>query len=126
MIITKGEEKLVTLTTIPTLAERNYKSIIGNVDFIKDCKTDYGFKDFIEIDYTINVGITEQSKKEKIMLSQAKNSRCYKFLLEIYKGNIPMEIDINNFIGKRCTLTIKHNTDDKGNIYANIVERCFE
>lgn len=125
MIITKGDERLAVLTTIPTLAEGDYDSVIKDVNFLNDCKTNYGFKDVFEIEYGIKVGITEQSKKEKIMISQSENSRCYKFLLEIYKGNIPMQIDINDFIGKKCTLTIKHNTDEKGNVYANIVERKF-
>lgn len=125
MIITKGDERLAVLTTIPTLAEDDYDSVIKDVNYLNDCKTNYGFKDCFEIEYGIKVGITEQSKKEKIMISQSENSRCYKFLLEIYKGNIPMQIDINDFIGKKCTLTIKHNTDEKGNVYANIVERKF-
>ncbi|UZP04719.1 hypothetical protein JW813_06830 [Clostridium botulinum] len=125
MIITKGDERLAILTVIPSLEEGDYDSVIREVNFLNDCKTNYGFKDFIEVEYGIKIGITEQSKKEKIMISQSENSRCYKFLLEIYKGNIPMQIDINDFIGKKCTLTIKHNADEKGNVYANIVERKF-
>lgn len=125
MIITKGEERLTVLTAIPTLAEGEYESVIKDVNFLKDCKTIYGFKDFLELEHGIKNGITEYSKKEKIMISQSENSRCYKFLLEFYKGNIPMQIDINDFIGKRCIVTIKHNTDEKGNVYANIVERKF-
>lgn len=125
MIITKGEERLAVLTTIPTLEEGEYDSVIKDVNFLRDCKTNYGFKDFFEIEHGITKGVTEHLKKEKIMISQAENSRCYKFLLEIYKGNIPMQIDINDFIGKRCIVTIKHNTDEKGNVYANIVERKF-
>lgn len=125
MIITNGNEKLAVLTVEPTLKEGYYDSEIEKVDFLKDCKTNYGFKDCIEIDYRIKNGITEHSKKERIMISQSENSRCYKFLFEIYKGNIPMQIDINDFVGKKCTLTIKHNSDEKGNIYANIEERKF-
>ena len=125
MIIKKGEEQLAVFTTIPTLAEGEYESVIKDVSFLRTCKTNYGFKDFFELEHGIKNGITEYSKKEKIMISQAENSRCYKFLLEFYKGNIPTQIDINDFIGKRCIVTIKHNTDEKGNIYANIVERKF-
>lgn len=125
IIFSKGEETLVNFMKEPILAEGKYGSVIRGVDFLKDCKTNYGFKDCIEITYTVTVGITEQSKKEKIMISQSENSRCYKFLLEIYKGAIPMKIDINDFIGKKCTITIKHNSDEKGNVYANIVERKF-
>ncbi|MBN9648800.1 hypothetical protein J0L31_17610 [Terrisporobacter glycolicus] len=126
MIFTNGEKTLATLTTVPSLEEGEYKAVIKEVNFLKDCKTNYGFKDSIEICYALSIGITEQLKKDKIMVSKAETSRCYKFLLEIYKGDIPREIDINDFVGKKCTLTIKHNEDDKGNVYANIVKRKFD
>ena len=125
MIFIKGQERLIALTTIPTLAEGKYDSVIKEVNFLRDYKTNYGFKNGFEIKYGVKNGVTECSKSEKIMISQSENSRCYKFLQEIYKGNIPMQIDINDFIGKRCVITIKHNTDEKGNVYENIVERKF-
>lgn len=126
MIFTNGEKTLATLTTVPSLEEGEYKAVIKEVNFLKDCKTNYGFKDSIEICYALSIGITEQLKKDKIMISQAENSRCYQFLLDIYKGEIPREIDINYFLGKKCILTIKHSEDNKGNVYANIVKRKFD
>lgn len=59
------------------------------------------------------------------MVSQAEKSKCFNFLMEVYSGNIPNEINIDELAGKRCILTIKHNPDEKGNVYANIVERKF-
>ena len=60
------------------------------------------------------------------MISQAENSKCYKFLLELYKGNIPKEINIKEWEGRRGVITIKHNVTDDGRVYANIVERKFD
>ena len=59
------------------------------------------------------------------MVSQAEKSKCFNFLMDVYNGNIPNEINIDELAGKKCTLTIKHNTDEKVNVYANIVERKF-
>ena len=94
--------------------------------FLKECKTDWGYRDFLEITYSISVGVTEQLKKEKIMISQAERAKCYKFLLELYKGNIPKEINIKEWEGRRGVITIKHNVTDDGRVYANIVERKFD
>lgn len=126
MIITNGEKVLGTVKTMPILAEGDYESYIKKVDFLKECKTDWGYRDFLEITYSISVDVTEQLKKEKFMISQAENSKCYKFLLELYKGNIPKDINIKEWEGRRCIITIKHNVTDDGRIYANIVERKFD
>lgn len=126
MIITNGEKVLGTVKTMPILAEGDYESYIKKVDFLKECKTDWGYRDFLEITYSISVDVTEQLKKEKFMISQAENSKCYKFLLELYKGNIPKEINIKEWEGRRCIITIKHNVTDDGRVYANIVERKFD
>lgn len=126
MIITNGEKVLGTVKTMPILAEGDYESYIKKVDFLKECKTDWGYRDFLEITYSISVDVTEQLKKEKFMISQAENSKCYKFLLELYKGNIPKEINIKEWEGRRWIITIKHNVTDDGRVYANIVERKFD
>ncbi|EOU1633696.1 TPA: hypothetical protein I9Z31_000972 [Clostridium perfringens] len=126
MIFTNGEKVLGTVRTMPILEEGNYESEIKKVDFLKECKTDWGYRDFLEITYSVSVGVTEQVKKEKIMISQAENSRCCKFLLDLYKGNIPKEINIKQWEGRRCVITIKHNVTDDGRVYTNIVERKFD
>lgn len=125
MIFTNGDKMLGKLSNIPVVAEGEYEAVIKKVDYLNDRKTDWGFRDFLEITYSISVGITEQLKKENIMVSQAENSKCYKFLLDLYKGDIPKEININVWMGRRCIITIKHNVSDSGKVYANIVERKF-
>lgn len=125
MIFTNGEKMLGKLSNIPAIAEGNYEAVIKKVDYLNDRKTEWGFRDFLEITYSISVGITEQLIKEKIMVSQAENSRCYKFLLDLYTGDIPKEVNINEFVARRCIVTIKHNISANGNVYANIVERKF-
>lgn len=125
MVFKDGEKILSKVSSVPVLAEGNYEALIKDVEFKNECKTEWGYRDFIEVTYTILVGITEQLKKEKIMISQSENSRCYNFLSNLYKEGIPDEIDIKEWIGKRCVVTIKHNITNNGNIYANIVERRF-
>ena len=125
MIFRDNKGILGTTKTMPNLNEGNYESIIQRIIYLRDQKTDWGFRDFLEVIYNISVGVTEQEKKEKIMVSQAEKSKCFNFLMDVYNGNIPNEINIDELAGKKCTLTIKHNTDEKGNVYANIVERKF-
>ena len=125
MIFRNNKEVLGTSGVKATLNEGEYEAIIKKIIYLRDCKTDWGFRDFLEVIYNISVGVTEQEKKEKIMVSQAEKSKCFNFLMDVYNGNIPNEINIDELAGKKCTLTIKHNTDEKGNVYANIVERKF-
>lgn len=125
MIFRNNKEVLGTSGVKATLNEGEYEAIIKRIIYLRDCKTDWGFRDFLEVIYNISVGVTEQERKEKIMVSQAEKSKCFNFLMDVYNGNIPNEINIDELAGKKCTLTIKHNTDEKGNVYANIVERKF-
>ena len=125
MIFRNNKEVLGTSGVKATLNEGEYEAIIKRIIYLRDCKTDWGFRDFLEVIYNISVGVTEQEKKEKIMVSQAEKSKCFNFLMDVYNGNIPNEINIDELAGKKCTLTIKHNTDEKGNVYANIVVRKF-
>ena len=125
MIFRNNKEVLGTSGAKATLNEGEYEAIIKRIIYLRDCKTDWGFRDFLEVIYNISVGVTEQEKKERIMVSQAEKSKCFNFLMDVYNGNIPNEINIDELAGKKCTLTIKHNTDEKGNVYANIVERKF-
>ena len=125
MIFRNNKEVLGTSGVKATLNEGEYEAIIKRIIYLRDCKTDWGFRDFLEVIYNISVGVTEQEKKERIMVSQAEKSKCFKFLMDVYNGNIPNEINIDELAGKKCTLTIKYNTDEKGNVYANIVERKF-
>ena len=125
MIFRNNKEVLGKAGAKAILNEGEYEAIIKRIIYLRDCKTDWGFRDFLEVIYNISVGVTEQEKKEKIMVSQAEKSKCFNFLMDVYNGNIPNEINIDELAGKKCTLTINHNTDEKGNVYANIVERKF-
>lgn len=125
MIFRNNKEVLGTSGAKATLNEGDYEAIIKRIIYLRDCKTDWGFRDYIEVIYNVSVGVTEQVKKERIMVSQSEKSKCFNFLMDVYNGNIPNEINIDELASKKCTLTIKHNTDEKGNVYANIVERKF-
>ena len=124
MIFRNNKEILGTSMVKATLNEGKYKAIIKRIIYLRHCKTDWGFRDFLEVIYNISVGVTDQEKREKIMVSKAENSKCFNFLMDVYNGNIPDEINIDELAGKKCTLTIKHNNKN-GNVYANIVERKF-
>lgn len=126
MSFVKSGEILGTNVLVPSLSEGDYSGEVKQVNYLKDCSTDYGYRDFLEIEYNLTIGITEQVKKEKIMVSSAENSRCYEFLKEVYKGIIPENINLDDLIGRECILTIKHNQSSDGRIYANIVERKFK
>lgn len=125
MIFRNNKEVLGTSGAKATLNEGDYEAIIKRIIYLRDCKTDWGFRDYLEVIYNVSVGVTEQVKKERIMVSQSEKSKCFTFLMDIYNGNIPNEINIEELAGRKGTLTIKHNTDEKGNVYANIVERKF-
>lgn len=125
MIFRNNKEVLGTSGAKATLNEGNYEAKIKEINYLRDCKTDWGFRDYLEVIYNVSVGVTEQVKKERIMVSQSEKSKCFTFLMDIYNGNIPNEINIEELAGRKGTLTIKHNTDEKGNVYANIVERKF-
>lgn len=125
MIFRNNKEVLGKAGVRATLNEGEYEAIIKRIIYLRDCKTDWGFRDYLEVIYNVSVGVTEQVKKERIMVSQSEKSKCFTFLMDIYNGNIPNEINIEELAGRKGTLTIKHNTDEKGNVYANIVERKF-
>lgn len=42
-----------------------------------------------------------------------------------YEAVIQKEINVKEWVGRRCIITIKHNVSDTGKVYANIVERKF-
>ncbi len=125
MIFRNNKEVLGKAGVRATLNEGEYEAIIKRIIYLRDCKTDWGFRDYLEVIYNVSVGVTEQVKKERIMVSQSEKSKCFTFLMDIYNGNIPNEINIEELAGRKGTLTIKHNTDEEGNVYANIVERKF-
>ena len=110
MIFRNKYEILGTTKIKPNLNEGDYESIIQNIIYLTNQKTDWGFRDFLEVIYEIDDDTTKQTKKENIMISQSENSKCFKFLNDVYKSDIPDEIDIEELIGKKCILTIKHNS----------------
>ncbi len=126
MILKKGDKTISTTLTRPDLEEGDYSAEIKNISMLKDIKTNWGFKEFLEIEYDVVVGITTQIKRERIMVSEAKGSRCRNFLESFYKGEIPKEVLLDEFLGKECVITIEHKTDSTGRIFANITERKFK
>ena len=74
MIFRNNKEILGTSGVKATLKEDNYDAIIQRIIYLRNCKTNWGFRDFLDVSYNIRVGVTEQIKKEKIMISQDASS----------------------------------------------------
>lgn len=94
-------------------------------EIVKNCNTQYGQNDGIEFTYLIVNGVSEVEKKERIYVSQAKNSKCMQVLHELYGQVVPKQIKLQQHINRKCRLMIQHKADEIGNIYDNIVARKF-
>lgn len=126
MIYKLNNKVVYTNVMRPNLDEGVYPAKITGVQILNDVKTDWGFRQFWEIEYSIRVGITTQKKKERLMFSEAEGSRCMVFLEDFYESEIPQEIILDDFLNRECDVTIKHNTGSNGKVYANIVGRKFK
>lgn len=120
-----GAEVYRTFNT-PVFKPGIYESTINKVEVLTDVKTNYGFKTCLEFEHSVDMGITSQIKRDRIIVSEAKDSACRKFFDSYYQGNIPENIDLNAFVGKTCLITIEHNTGSNGCTFANITERKFK
>ena len=126
MILKENNKIVYSGLTRKLINEGRYEAVIIDIKVHKDCQTQWGFRSFLEVTYDISIGITVQSKKEKLMISESKASRYYQFLREFYTANIPEEADIKDFMGKICTLDIVHQRNEQGQVFDNISNRIFK
>lgn len=82
-------------------------------------------KDIIEITYQVSTKVAKVKFKEKIYLSQAKDSRCMQLVHELYKDTLPETVSFKENIGRKVILTFSHKKDAQENTYDNIVKRVF-
>lgn len=112
-------------SNLPVFKPGIYESTINKVEVLKDVKTSWGFRTCLEFEHKVDMGVTSQIKKDRIIVSKAKDSICRKFFESYYQGDLPESIDLNVFVGQKCIITIEHKTSANGYIFANITERKF-
>ncbi|MDB2152490.1 DUF669 domain-containing protein [Clostridium butyricum] len=105
------------------IPEGRYSFVLKNVYRQNNQITKYGLKDQIIWDYKITdqkgnrFSITDRSN-----ISDSSKSKFRKNLKSYCEALNLTEINLNNLIGIKGTLTVKHNTDDDGNTYENVEE----
>lgn len=96
----------------------NYNATIKNVKLKPDQSTSYGFKDILDVEVEIDLGVTTITKKSSYYISDSINSRFSRFIDDMKLAENE-EIDLDDLIGKRVILTIENKTVD-GITYSNI------
>lgn len=95
-----------------------YEGVIVNATLKLDQSTAYGFKNILNIEVEVNLGVTTITKKSSYYISDNINSRFFKFINDMNLiGND--ELDIDELVTKRVILTIENNTTN-GVTYSNI------
>lgn len=125
MKISDGKQKTEIKLSQAELEEGQHEAIIEEIEILKNCNTQFGQKDAIEITYSIDRKVYKIEKKERIFMSQSPKSRFMKLIKEMYDYDVPEEIELERFKGERCLITIEHQEDKVGNVYDNIVKREF-
>lgn len=105
------------------IPEGRYSFILRSVYRQNNQTTKYGLKNQIVWNYEIS---DQEGNKFSIIdknnISDSSKSKFRKNLKSYCEALNLTEINLNNLIGIKGTLTIKHNTDDDGNIYENVEE----
>jgi len=122
---TDGMNVAGALLRIAEMAEGEYPAVIKEAKIVNGCKTKFGYADAIDIVYTVDYGVCDIEKKERIFITNYVPSKCQTLIRDLYGDNVPEEIAMHQQVGRKCILVIKHNTDSIGNVYDNIVERKF-
>lgn len=119
-----GEDDLTfSLKREAKIPEGVYPFVLRRVYRVNNQTTSYGFKDQIVWENEVT-----DSKGNKILLTDRtniSNSSKSKFMrnLKRYCEALKLtKINLKDLIGIKGNLKVQHNTDDDGNVYANIVE----
>ncbi|MEG0051384.1 MAG: hypothetical protein RR712_04325 [Terrisporobacter sp.] len=95
-----------------------YEGVIVNATLKLDQSTPYGFKNILDIEVDINLGVTTITKKSSYYISDNINSRFFKFINDMNLIEQD-ELDIDELVTKRVILTIENNLTN-GVTYSNI------
>ena len=105
------------------IPEGRYSFILRSVYRQNNHTTKYGLKNQIVWNYEIS---DQEGNKFSIIdrnnISDSLKSKFRKNLKSYCEALNLTEINLNNLIGIKGTLTVKHNIDDDGNTYENVEE----
>lgn len=97
----------------------DYKAEIQDVVLNTQVKSKYGNGSRLTINYKLQdkTGTAQFEKTDFIWCSEAENSRCVRFLSALYDGELPEEMDIQEWVGRCGWVKITHETknDEKEN-----------
>ncbi|MGP8010999.1 MAG: hypothetical protein ACLPI9_00750 [Halobacteriota archaeon] len=101
----------------PQKAEGTYAATITDVAERKAVATAYGVKDKIVITFEVD-GETPIRKPYNDSLHP--KSSLYGLIREVTGQEPPEEYDLEELIGKKCTVAVVHREDAAGNVWENI------
>lgn len=127
MKIKNNGTSLAFKSTLGLLPEGEYFATITKVTPELDVKTKYGPRDRVKLTYNIEdgSGIPIGTKEDVIWYNEADGSRWNLFLDALYGGDLPQVLDLQDWKGCSCWITIEHQ-ENNGKTYANISDWNFD
>jgi hypothetical protein len=101
----------------PQKAEGTYTATIIDVAERKAVATAYGVKDMIVITFKVD---GETPIKRPYNDSLHPKSSLYALIKEVTGHEPPEEYDLEELVGKTCTVAVVHREDAAGNVWENI------
>jgi hypothetical protein len=101
----------------PQKAEGTYPATIIDVAERKAVATAYGVKDKIVITFKVD---GETPIKRPYNDSLHPKSSLYALIREVMGHEPPQEYDLEELVGKTCTVAVVHREDATGNVWENI------
>lgn len=118
MKIKQGNITVNIANSTKNIQPGTYKGRIVNATLKLDQSTPYGFKNILDIEVEIDLGVTTITKKSSYYISDSINSRFSKFINDM-KLMENEELDIDELLNQKVVLTIENKTTN-GITYSNI------
>lgn len=106
------------------IPEGDYRAEIKDVKLDMEMKSKFGTGSCLVITYELEdeSGVASFTKVDFVWCSEGEGSRCMQLLDALYDGNPPEEPELQDWIGCRGWVEIKHDKEEK---YDNIVSWDF-
>ena len=118
MKIKQGNITVNIANSTKNIQPGTYKGRIVNATLKLDQSTPYGFKNILDIEVEIDLGVTTITKKSSYYISDSINSRFSKFINDM-KLMENEELDIDELLNQKVVLTIENKTTN-GITYSNM------
>ena len=118
MKIKQGNLIVNTVNTKEDIKPGIYGGCIANATLKLNQATTYVFKNVLDLEVEIDLGVTTIIKKSSYYISDNINSRFFKFINDMNLIGQD-ELDIDKLVNRKVTLTIENNTVN-GVTYSNI------